>query len=117
MGKDALTSHTRFLAASEHLRNLDPEERPFDQFVGTGHYLAFRDYLNLHELIAVGILNGVFDDNVCYEFWAGELRRAYNDARDLIEHIQTLPGESGSYVKMVKLANRWAARDQARSKD
>ncbi|QHO76519.1 hypothetical protein ACH79_31770 [Bradyrhizobium sp. CCBAU 051011] len=113
MDKDTLASHTKFVAASDVLKELN-EGGDFSEFIGTGHYYAMRDYLNLHELIAVGILNEVFDDNVCYEFWSGELRRAYADTGRFIEHIQALPGERGSYAEMVKLAKRWALRDKNR---
>jgi hypothetical protein len=107
MDRDALASHKKFVEASMNLKSLMDEGRSFDAFIGTGHYYAMRDYLNL--LIAVGILNEVFDDNVCYDFWAGELKRAHEDTgRRFIEHIQTLPGEKGSYIEMVKLAKRWA---------
>jgi hypothetical protein len=117
MDKDTLASHKKFVDASNCLRDLVQEGRPFDEFGGTGHYYAMRDYLNLHELIAVGILNEVFDDHVCYEFWSGELRRACDDTGRFIEHIQTLAGERGSYVEMVKLADRWSARDKVRWAD
>jgi hypothetical protein len=117
MDKDALASHTRFVDASNYLKDLVRDGRPFEEFTKTAHYYCMRDYLNLHELIAVGILNEVFDDRVCYEFWSGELRRAIEDTGRFIQHIQTLPGEVGSYVEMVKLASRWAARDKVRSRE
>jgi len=33
-------------------------------------YPAIRSYLNIHELIAVGIRLKVFDRNVCYHYWS-----------------------------------------------
>jgi hypothetical protein len=110
MDRDTLASHKKFVEASTNLKSLMAEARPFEEFIGTGHYYAMRDYLNLHELIAVGINNEVFDDFVCYDFWSGELKRAYEDTGRFITYIQTLPGESGSYIEMVKLAVRWAER-------
>ena len=110
MDRDTLESHKKFVEASTNLKSLVAEAKPFAEFIGTGHYYAMRDYLNLHELIAVGINNEVFDDDVCYDFWSGELKRAYEDTGPFIAHIQTLPGEAGSYIEMVKLAVRWAER-------
>jgi Domain of unknown function (DUF4760) len=110
MDGDTLASHKKFVDASEDLKALITQGKPFEQFVGTAHYYAMRDYLNLHELIAVAILNDVFDDNVCFDFWSGELRRAFEDTGQFIEYIQKLPGEKGSYIEMVKLANRWSSR-------
>jgi hypothetical protein len=114
MDKDALASHAKFVEATGALKALVSRGQPLDEFKETAHYYAMRDYLNLHELIAVGILNEVFDDGVCYEFWSGELRRAIEGTGLFIEYIQSLPGEKGSYVEMVKLADRWAARDKER---
>jgi hypothetical protein len=101
MDRDTLASHKKFVEASTNLQSLIKEARPFDEFVGTGHYYAMRDYLNLHELIAVGINNEVFDDTVCYDFWSGELKRAYEDTGRFI-------------IEMVKLAVRWAEKRKTR---
>jgi hypothetical protein len=33
------------------------------------HYLSIRKYLNVHELVAVGIREEVLDPEVCYSYW------------------------------------------------
>ncbi len=57
--------------------------------------------------MAVGILKNVFDDHVCHDFWAGELERAYRGAMPLISYVQSLPGQKGTYVEMIKVAKDW----------
>jgi hypothetical protein len=42
-----------------------------NSFANTGDYWAIRNYLNLHELLSVGVLKKVFDKEVCYDFWSG----------------------------------------------
>jgi hypothetical protein len=76
-------------------------------FAGSDEYWAIRDYLNLHELMAVGILKNVFDDHVCHDFWAGELQRAYQGAIPLINYVQSQPGQKGTYTEMIKVARGW----------
>jgi len=36
-------------------------------------YRHILKYLNIHELVAVGIKNRVFDDDVCFNFWGDVL--------------------------------------------
>ncbi len=62
------------------------------KFADTPSYFNIRDYLNLHELMSVGLEKDVFDDDVCFFFWSGELKRAYESTRPLIEYVQMLPG-------------------------
>jgi hypothetical protein len=80
--------------------------------LNTDPYWAIREYLNLHELMGVGINQGVFDDHVCFDFWHGELRRAYQATEALIQYIQSQPGGNKTYVELVKVQERWAARER-----
>lgn len=66
-----------------------------------------RSYLNLHELLAVGIKQRVLDDSVCFDFWNAELRRACHDCVGAIEFIQAKQGEERTYCELVELHARW----------
>jgi hypothetical protein len=57
--------------------------------------------------MAVGILRNVFDDHVCHDFWAGEMRRAYQGAMPLIKYVQAQSGQRGTYTEMIKVAEDW----------
>jgi hypothetical protein len=109
MDENALNAHKKFTAAVEHMQTHRHES--LDQFVKSQQYKDIRSYLNLHELMAVGIAREVFDDNVCYDFWSGELGRAYASTRILIDYVQSRPGEEDTYIELVKVANRWAKRE------
>jgi hypothetical protein len=67
-------------------------------------------YLNVHELLAVGIHQDVLDDNVSFSFWHRELMRACGRTTNLIAHVQTLPGNQKTYVDLVALCRRWETK-------
>jgi hypothetical protein len=79
-------------------------------FADTAAYSDIRDYLNSHELMAVGLLNDVFDDDVCFDFWSGELKRAYEDTLPLLNYVQSQPYGKNTYVELAKIAKRWGLR-------
>jgi hypothetical protein len=112
MDQHTLGQHKSFRKACENLKGYLSENKPLEEFAKTDEYHSIRDYLNLHELMGVGINREVFDDFVCEDFWAGELHRAWRDTKPLIEWIQKRPDEAGTYVELVRIHKRWRARDK-----
>jgi hypothetical protein len=55
------------------------------------HYFSVRKYLNVHELIAVGIKSGMLDDRTCFDFWCDVLVRGVEAARPLIDYLSQRP--------------------------
>jgi hypothetical protein len=111
MDHETLESHKRYTKALAKLASsLDSKGEMQSGFDGTDEYWAIRDYLNLHELMAVGILKNVFDDHVCHDFWAGEMRRADQSAMPLINYVQAQPGQGGTYIEMIKVAKDWESK-------
>ena len=77
MDHENLESHKKYTAALDRLAMLTKQNGDVDlSFIGSDEYWAIRDYLNLHELMAVGVLKNVFYDHVFHDLWAGELHRA-----------------------------------------
>jgi hypothetical protein len=74
-------------------------------------YRSIRAYLNIHELVAVGVHTGVLDETVCYEFWSDELMDAYKDGKPLIDYVRT-SGCPLSYVDLERLSVKWTAQDE-----
>jgi Domain of unknown function (DUF4760) len=112
MDRDTLASHKKFTDAVAKLDTHLKAGNQCSAFVSTAEYWHIRDYLNLHELMAVGIKNDVFDDNVCFDFWSRELEGAYKNTQPLIEHIQEkVADEQDTYTELVKVAKRWLARE------
>jgi Domain of unknown function (DUF4760) len=117
MDSHTLVQHKNFKKACEKLKEHLSVNKPLEEFFGTDEYNSIRDYLNLHELMGVGINRQVLDDSVCEDFWAGELHRAWRDTKPLIEWIQNLPDEAGTYVELVKVYKRWHASDKYSRED
>jgi len=109
--KHTLDQYKAFKTACEKLKQHLENKQLLEDFSKTDEYFQIRDYLNVHELMAVGINRDVFDDSVCENFWSGELYRACRDAGPLIEWIQKQPGENETYTEFVKVNKRWRKRE------
>jgi hypothetical protein len=57
-------------------------------FCQTDEYHHVRSYLNIIELMAVGIESKTLDERICYVFWYGLVLDAMASAARLIDHIQ-----------------------------
>lgn len=110
MDRPTLEAHKSFTDAVKALQVHLEKGRELDEFAQTTEYWAIRDYLNLHELMGVGINQDVFDDDVCFDFWSGELERAFSQTRVLIEYIQSLPEWKNSYIELAEVHDRWSKR-------
>ena len=71
------------------------------------HYFAVRKYLNVHELIAVGIKTGMFDNRTCYDFWSRILIRCVERAQPVLEHLRERPGHEATYIELERLYVKW----------
>jgi hypothetical protein len=68
-------------------------------------------YLNVHELVAVGIKNKVFDRGVCYNFWGDALVRHAKETEAVIAYeIET--SAPSAYLELRRLSVKWARRAQ-----
>jgi hypothetical protein len=103
-------AHKNFLKGVEVLDTHLAAGKALDEFSKTQEYADIRDYLNLHELLAVGVHQDVVDDNVAFDFWHRELMRALSRTNGLITYIQKQPGNQRTYVDLVALCQRWEAR-------
>jgi hypothetical protein len=110
MDKEMLAAYQRYKDAVAELKSTPSLE----EFEKTEHYGALRSYLDVHELIAVGIRRRVFDGSVCYNFWCFELSSACGDCQAMIESEQRKPGLSGRYAELVKLNEKWSKRMERR---
>jgi len=79
-------------------------------------YFAIRQYLNIHELVAVGIKNGMFDGDTCYDFWSGVLLRSVEEARTVIDYVRDRPGREETYQEMMRLYENWKAKEKREKK-
>ena len=67
-------------------------------------------YLNVHELVAVGIKNEVFDPEVCYNFWSNALVRHTEKTKQLIDYEVASEGGAAAWLEPRTLSEKWKAR-------
>jgi hypothetical protein len=79
------------------------------EFCRSEHYDHVRAYLNILELMAVGVHNKTFDERICYVYWCDFIRGAVADCRPVLAHLRSLPSGGFSYEDLVRLEKRWTA--------
>jgi hypothetical protein len=116
MDKGMVEAYAAFQTALIAWQANEKEGKPIEAFLrdsAGGYTTAYRDittYLNIHELVAVGIKNRVFDDEVCYNFWSDALVRHTDKTRKLIEHEVSSDGGAASYLELRTLSAKWKGR-------
>jgi hypothetical protein len=76
-------------------------------FMQTDDYRSVRSYLNVHELLAVGVNRGAIHYSVARDYWINELERACNDCNRLLLHLDGDPAEKRTYIEMKTLNRKW----------
>ncbi len=89
---------------------LKDNSEDLSDFAETVCYRNIRSYLNIHELIAVGISTGVFDEEVCFAYWSQVLVKACDAASAVIQYARSFDGQKDSYSDLVKLRDKWSKR-------
>src|SRR5262249_50823248 len=87
-----------------------------ESFVITADHARVRAFLNICELIAVGINERVFSERVSYAYWGDVLPWSYQAAEPLIKYVGNRPGDgpSSTYRDLEKVAAVWARRNARR---
>ncbi|WP_394570077.1 DUF4760 domain-containing protein [Bradyrhizobium sp. 31Argb] len=78
-----------------------------DAFCKTDDYHHIRSYLNVLELMAVGIENSTFDERICYVYWKGFVLDAMRDTAKLIDHIRVRHSADRYFRSFRQLHYRW----------
>jgi hypothetical protein len=101
---------TLFDNCQKHMRTVNSfikADTTIEQLMEREGYGPVRTYLNIHELIAVGIENRVFDQKVCYQFWSALLVLHSKQAAPLVEFCRRNPEEAAVYLQFTNLAKKW----------
>jgi len=87
-----------------------------ESFVTTADHERIRAFLNICELIAVGINERVFSERVSYAYWGDVLPWSYQAAEPLIKYVRQRPGDgtSSTYRDLERVATMWAGRNARR---
>jgi hypothetical protein len=107
MDEKMIEAYDRFHTAINEMRNVKDMKEFCTSDASHNHYLAIRKYLNVHELIAVGIGKKVLDRNVCYHFWCDTLTNGYRDAQTVLDYVRSRPGNKHTYSDLVSLNDEW----------
>ena len=76
-------------------------------------YHDARAFLNICELIAVGVNHGAFSDTVSFAYWCDVICDSYKSASPLIERIRRTPdlGSRYTYTDLEKLHKAWVKKN------
>lgn len=77
------------------------------EIVKSPEYKTVHACLNIHELIAVGIDNKVFNEKVAYNYWSRALVGHCKDAAEIINFSRSDPDDLSAYISMLDLNKRW----------
>jgi hypothetical protein len=106
MDKEMLTAYGGYTAALKKLE----EATSIEDFSNTTEYQSIRTYLNVNELISIGINRKVFDQRVCYGFWRTILATACHDAAKVIDHARSQENGEHTYDQLLLVNARWTGR-------
>lgn len=111
LDQNMLEAHREFEAAVILLKAHLATGGSIEDFSKTNEhgYRHIWKYLNIHELVAVGIKNGVFDEQVCYNFWGDGLIRHAEETAGVIDH-EIKHGAPSAYFEFRKLSAEWSKR-------
>jgi hypothetical protein len=91
-----------------------PDAAAFCTSEGTREsYLWIRKYLNVHELVAVGIREEVLDPDVCYHYWADTLINNVSEAKSVLDFLKTRLKNKYTYTDLQALNEEWVKRKAA----
>jgi hypothetical protein len=79
------------------------------EFAKTKEYEKVRAFLNICELIAVGINQDAFSERVSYAYWGDVLPYAYNTTLPLIKYVRdnTNDGSAATYIDLERICKKW----------
>ena len=72
-----------------------------EAFCKTDDYRHVRSYLNVFELMAVGIESRTFDERICYVYWKGFVLDTMRETLKLIDHIRTRASTFVAFVSSI----------------
>jgi hypothetical protein len=85
---------------------------PIPTLIDTTQYKDARRFLNICELIAVGVRYNAFSDRISYAYWCDVILNSYKRMEPLIKDIRAVEGEGGpeTYIDLQRLCNDWKMR-------
>ena len=104
MDEKLLTAYDNYKSGIDALRKVTDD---LEAFCKTDDYRHVRNYLNVFELMAVGIENSTFDERICYVYWKGFVLDTMRETSKLIDHIRTRDNADLYFRSFRQLHYRW----------
>lgn len=87
--------------------NFNTPDFDFDTYEGTNGYRAVRVWLNICELVSVGINRKVFDDRLAFDCWGDLLPWCYSACSPFVRWFRSKKGSELSYIDLRATSRRW----------
>lgn len=104
LDSNMLQAHADFELALKKLKKHTADSGTIRSFAeGTETEIDYKKiirYLNVHELVAVGIKNKVFDDLVCYNFWSDAMVRHVKQTDSVIQYEIAEGGSDALFLQL-----------------
>ena len=104
---DKLANFQKMGPSAKSIERRVAANEPYEMIADDPHYKVVESYLNIHELLAVGIRHEVLDEMICFHYWADALLAHYKDAKPVIDMVRREPGNLSSYAELENLNARW----------
>jgi hypothetical protein len=107
MDKECLNTYEVFKVELKQFKKPDFD---FGKYETTDAYKSVRIWLNICELIAVGINRRVFDDRLAFDCWGDLLPWCYSECGPFIDWFRKREGSELSYIDLEAVTDRWRER-------
>jgi hypothetical protein len=107
MDEKMTEAYDKFHAGLDKMRNAKSVEEFCTAEALRPDYLAIRKYLNVHELVSVGIRKKVLDETVCNAYWADALTNGYRDAKPVLDYVRNRPRNKYTYSDLEQMNSKW----------
>jgi len=97
----------RFDESLETVNQDIDEGKKLNEITKTKEYKDIHTCLNIHELLAIGVSNKVFDERVAYHYWSAALVSHKKKAEKFVNFSRVEPDDSSAYIGMIKLSEQW----------
>jgi hypothetical protein len=105
MDQAMLTAYRDYVAGLKLSRNYSSIDN-FEED-NPAAYSAVRTYLDVNELICIGINHKAFDQRVCYGFWYNILNKARTAGAGIIDHARKSVDGEHTYDHILSVNGRW----------
>ncbi len=75
--------------------------------VNSEDYHRIRNYLNILELMALGVRTEALSDVICREYWSDFVSQALNDCAVIIEYMRSIPGSEDAFSALIAVESEW----------